>query len=68
MVLHNLKEFVITYVPSVGGLSIALDMTNLVYKTLFAIGSLVYLWYRIKLVRKEYESKTKTNEQDNRNI
>jgi hypothetical protein len=52
-----MKEAVIAFVPSISGLTVALEATNGLLKLLFAVGSLVWLGYRIAIARREYNSK-----------
>lgn len=56
--MHHIQDAAITILPSAAGTLAALELTNVGMKVLFGIGSLVWLYYRIAIIRKEYNKKT----------
>lgn len=56
-IMHHIQDAALTLLPSTVGTLAALELTNVGLKVLFAIGSLIWLYYRIAIIHREYKKK-----------
>lgn len=55
--MHHIKDIIITILPSLGGLQVALEASDIILKALAGGLTVIWLVIRIAIAYKEYKKK-----------